>query len=152
ICAMAPLMAASTSLVGAMAPWVICRTNSATRPVACARCSSSRTRMPRSRIESSRLTSVAAAAAAPAFSVAGLLIGSLRCVGLAFADAHLVLKLREVSGVGEPLAQQLIEPVVAVELALQVGEALPRIEQLPHRLDLVHHLFGFEVGEVAELE
>src|SRR3989475_4606299 len=104
---------------------------------------------PRSTIWSSRLSSVVCAAACFCCSALGSAI--LTSLGLG-GGIQLRLELLALLLVAQRRLQQLLQLLVALDLAAQVGELIAQVEQLLQRLHLPRHPVGAKVVHALELE
>src|SRR5262245_20771078 len=133
-------------------PVTIWSTNSPIRPRASSCCSSSRASRESAMILSRRLTSwtcgAASATSGSAWTCSNVLI-SIILPGRG-ALAGLALELLERVGVADDVLRELNKPLVAVDLAHEVLESLPRVEEPAQRLDLLDDLVGGEVVDVVE--
>src|SRR5947209_4721004 len=151
ICAIRALIIAWVSFDTVIVPVMTWSTNSPIRSLARARCSSSRAMRPWEMIWSRRLASswAGAADAARLCSAAPLMSGLL---SLGLAPAGLAAELLQRLGVVDHVLEQLLQLVVAVHLVDQVGQPVPRLQQLAQGLDLLDDLLRLEVVHVAELQ
>ena len=60
--------------------------------------------------------------------------------------------LFELVGVAHRVVQQLVQFVVALQAAAQIGQLGAQVEQFLQRLDLLRHLFGLEVVQALEVQ
>src|SRR6266446_8711682 len=103
---------------------------------------------PLSTIWSSRLSSVVCAACFPCSALGSAILASLRLhVGL-----ELRLELVALPVVAQRALQDLIELLVALQLAAQVRELIPQLQQLLERLHLLRHPVGRKVPHALERE
>src|SRR5262249_15096841 len=131
-------------------PAITWSTNSPIRSLARARCSSSRPIFACEMIWSRRLTSSACAADAGWLCSEAPLDMLRILLRLGAGAAGLGAQLLERVRVLDHVLEQLFELLVAVHLTDEVGQAVARLEELAERLDLLGHLLGLEVTDVAE--
>src|SRR5437867_7240945 len=143
---MRALIMASASLETVMVPSNTCETNSLTRFLPRSLAAGSRAMRPSSTIWSSRLRSAVSppdgAAADCCFSAIGFLLTAL----------DFRLQLCQLVRIGHGVTQQLLQLVVALHAAAQVGKPLPQIQQLLQRFHLTRHLIGRKVIQVLEAQ
>src|SRR5271157_145736 len=137
---------ASASLDTVMAPSSTCATNSFTRFLPRSLAAGSRARRPSSTIWSSNPRStVCSAADAGASGLAWLLIAAL-------LHAHLRPQFGQLVLVGNGLAQQFLELVVALHVAAQVAQAVAQFQQFAQRSHLAGDVLGREIVHALEIQ
>src|SRR5262245_46522102 len=149
ICPIRALTIAWVSFDTFIEPVTTWSTNSPIRFLASSRWSSSRASRESAMSLSRRLTSWACGAASGAsFTCSNVLMSIL--LPRRGALAGLALELLERVGVADDVLQDLVEPLVAVDLAHEVLEPLARLEEPAQRLDLLDDLVWGEVVDVVE--
>src|SRR6267378_941043 len=103
---------------------------------------------PFSTIWSSRLSSVVSAAACFCSALGSAILTSL---GLG-VGIQLRLELLPLLLVAQRRLKQLLELIVALDLAAQIGELVAQVEEFLQRLNLARHPVGAEVVHALELE
>src|SRR6478672_9516230 len=118
------LIMAWASFDTVMVPAMTCSTNSPIRSLASARCSSSRASLPCEMIWSRRLTSWASAADDGWLCSAAPLLMLRLLLGLGPGASGLGAQFLERVGVRHHVLEQLLQLLIAVHLADQVGQAV----------------------------
>src|SRR5262249_403274 len=142
ICAIRALIIASVSRAIVMVPASTSFTNCLIMSFPRSRAESSFASRPSSTMLSSR-----------PFSVVGVVAAcGAACCGSAIASLHFVLQFAHFVFVLERLHQNLVELVITLKSAAQVGELGAQVEQLFQRLDLLGDIGRLEIVHALEAQ